>query len=137
MATSCNTSKKMTFDPKADTNDYIQFGGGGGFTGKVNAYYLTKAGKLYMVKEDKYVKIAALPTAATDQIFKNFGTLGLDKMILNDPGNKYSFIERKEKTESQMLKWGNKPLDDKRIQTYFNILMKVVKDALPKTENLQ
>ncbi len=135
MALSCSTSKKSSFDPASTDNDFIQFGGGGGFTGKVNAYYLTKQGKMYMVKEDTYVKIASIPTSMTEQVFKNFTNLGLDRIILNDPGNKYNFIERKERNESKMIKWGNKPLDDKSIQTYYNILMKLVKDALPKTEN--
>ena len=66
----------------------------------------------------------------TKQVYSNFTTLGLDKVILNDPGNKYSFIGRTENGDSKMIKWGNSPLDNKSIQTYFNILMKLVKDNI-------
>jgi hypothetical protein len=137
MAISCNSSKKLAFDPMADDSDFIKFGGGGGFTGKVNTYFLTKKGKMYTLKDEKYEKIASIPAPITDQVFKNFTNLGLDKMILNDPGNKYNFIERKENAESTTLKWGNKALDNKSIQTYYKILMKLVKDALPTSDAAQ
>jgi hypothetical protein len=131
---SCSSSKKSGFDPAAETNDFIHFGAGGGFTGKVTSYYFTKTGKIFQLKDEKYIKIATIPSQVTEQIFKNYTSLGLDKMILNDPGNRYSFIVRKENNESKTIKWGNNPLDNKIIQTYFNILMKLVKDILPKSE---
>jgi hypothetical protein len=134
MTISCTTSQKMEFDPNQDTQHFLHFGGGGGFTGKVTSYYLTDKGKLYSVNDTSYTKISTLPKATIDQIFKNYTTLGLDKIILNDPGNKYNFIEHKSGGESKMMKWGNSPMENKSILTFYNILMKYVKDAIPKVK---
>ncbi len=124
---SCST-KKPVFDPNESGSDYISFGSGGGFTGKVNSYYLNKKGDIYVPNDTAFVKLASIPDEMVNQIFKNYTALGLDKMILNDPGNKYYFIERNIDGQKQSLKWGNNPLDNKNIATYFDILMKPLKD---------
>lgn len=124
----CSSNKRMAFDPKQENSNYIEFGGGGGFTGKVNTYYLTNEGILYVQQGEVYSKLASISKVVTNQVYNNFTTLGLDKTILNDPGNKYSFIGRTVNGESKMIKWGNSQLDNKSIQIYFNILMKLVKD---------
>jgi hypothetical protein len=120
----------MSFDPNSASSDYIAFGSGGGFTGKSITYYLSNEGKLFMESDNGYVKLASIPNALTSQIYSNYTLLGLDNMILNDPGNKYSFIVRYNNSDSKTLKWGNRPLDNKNIQTFFNILMKLVKDNI-------
>jgi hypothetical protein len=124
---SCGT-KKPVFDPNTTKTDYISFGTGGGFTGKVNRYYLSVSGDIFVASDSMFTKIANVSTEMTNQIFKNYTVLGLDKMILNDPGNKYYFIERNIGGEKQILTWGKNPLDNTNISTYFDILMKPVKD---------
>lgn len=124
---SCGT-KKPVFDPTTTKTDYISFGKGGGFTGKVNRYYLNDSGEIFVASDSTFTKITTVSTEMTNQIFKNYTVLGLDKMILNDPGNKYYFIERNIGGEKQILTWGKNPLDNTNISTYFDILMKPVKD---------
>jgi hypothetical protein len=122
----------MAFDPESRTNTHLYFGTGGGFTGAVTSYYLASDGKIYAKKGEEITKLATVPKPMTIQIFNNYSKLGLDKMILSDPGNKYSFIERRESGESQRLTWGNSKLDNPNVQIFFDILMKAVKDNLPK-----
>ncbi len=124
---SCST-KKPIFDPNEAESDYILFGSGGGFTGKVNNYYLNKNGDVFLPKDTTFVKVSSVSEEMVNQIFKNYTVLGLDKMILNDPGNKYYFIERNINGQKQTLKWGNNPLDNNNVKTYFDILMKPIKD---------
>jgi hypothetical protein len=122
------------FDPNDMKSDYISFGSGGGFTGKVSSYFLNKQGDIFVPSDTTFIKISSISTEMVDQIFQNYTALGLDKIILNDPGNKYYFIERNVKGEKQILKWGNTPLDNKNIATYFDILMKPLKDKTTQTK---
>lgn len=124
---SCST-KKPFFDPNESKSDYIFFGSGGGFTGKVNNYYLNKNGDIFVPSDSAFVKLSSISQESVNQIFKNYITLGLDKVMLNDPGNKYYFIERNINGKKQTIKWGNNALENKIITTYFDILMKPIKD---------
>lgn len=124
---SCGT-KKPIFDPNDTKSDYISFGSGGGFTGKVSSYFLNRKGDIFAPSDTTFIKISSISEEMVHQVFQNYNALGLDKMILNDPGNKYYFIERNLNGEKQILKWGNNPLDNKNISTFFDILMKPLKD---------
>jgi hypothetical protein len=130
---SCGTKKPM-FDPNDMKSDYISFGSGGGFTGKVSSYFLNTQGDIFAPSDTTFIKVTSISEEMVEQVFANYTALGLDKMILNDPGNKYYFIERNIKGEKQILKWGNNPLDNKNIATYFDILMKPLKDKTTQTK---
>jgi hypothetical protein len=124
-------SKKQVFDPQADKKDYIYFGNGGGFTGAVTKYYLTSDGNIYMEAAIEYKKIASVPADNAKQFFINYTSLGMDKTILNEPGNRYFFIGRESQDQSNMLKWGKNPVVSPNIETMYNILMNMVKKNTP------
>ncbi|MBK8347449.1 MAG: hypothetical protein IPL08_07410 [Saprospiraceae bacterium] len=123
---SCKSSK-VAFDPTSTKKEYFSFGSGGGFTGKVIKYYLTKDGILYTKDGEDIKKAGMAPKAIVNQLFQNFTGLGLDKIELNDPGNKYSFIESQSKGTTYKLQWGKNPLENKNVETFYSILMDVVK----------
>lgn len=130
-ALSCKTAKK-SFDPKSEK--YMSFGSGGGFTGKVNQYFIKTDGNIFKKVDTGFVFLSKLPKNNVDQIFSNFNTLSLDKTILNNPGNMYYFIEHNKMDEygPQKLTWGGKELDNKNIETYYQILMNSIKDNTNK-----
>lgn len=128
---SCKT-KKIMFDPISTQETFLKFGAGGGFTGKVVKFYITEQGKVYSENGSELVKITSLSKNATKQLFANHTMLGLDKMTLNDPGNKYFFIEKSLNGSAQTIKWGKNLLENKNVETFFNILMSIVKDKTTK-----
>ena len=70
-----------------------------------------------------------------NQVFANYNILGLSEMALNDPGNKYTFIEYKKSGDKSKILWGKNPLENKNVETYFAVLMNIVKKLKP-TETL-
>ena len=127
---SCKTSK-VVFNPETSDKMFLTFGSGGGFTGKVMTYYLTEDGSLYTKSGDEITKVGKAAKEIAKQAFTNYESLGLMKVNLNDPGNRYSFIERKNGSEKNAIKWGNNPLGNKNIETYFAVLMNIVKKINP------
>jgi hypothetical protein len=125
MITSCQ-SKKIVFDPQNTRKDYLVFGNGGGFTGQVTKYYLTKDGNIYAQNGEKTELTGQISKAVCTQVFSNFTTLGLEKSSLNEPGNRYYFLELKSSKISHSLKWGKSPLKDPNIENYYKILMSLV-----------
>ncbi|MBK9733755.1 MAG: hypothetical protein IPO92_01805 [Saprospiraceae bacterium] len=116
------------FDPSSTKETFLKFGSGGGFTGKVINFYITEQGKVYNEKGSDLLKITSLSKNTAKQLFTNHTKLGLDKMTLNDPGNKYFFIEKSIKGSTQTIKWGKNQLDNKNVETFYNLLMNIVKD---------
>lgn len=126
-ALSC-TSTKQAFDPETSKKDYISFGNGGGFTGQIKKYYLLRDGSVWTSGTGGNEKLGSLSKNTSTQIFKNFTTLGMDKLTLNEPGNKYYFIGHRVKNLDLTLKWGKQPLTETSVETFYQILMKSVKD---------
>ncbi len=126
-ALSCSGTKQA-FDPQSSKKDYLSFGNGGGFSGQVKKYYLLRDGSLWVSAAGGNEKVGSLSKSVCSQFFKNFVTLGLDKMSLNEPGNRYYFLGQRIKNTDMTLKWGKEPLADKNVETLYNILMNSVKD---------
>ena len=114
---SCSTSKSE-FIPEKIKKDTISFGSGGGFTGQVTKYYMTKDGKIYVQNADHIVKAGTISTSVSAQLFANYTNLNLDKLSLNEPGNKYYFIEMSSKNGKNVIKWGKSPLQNSNLETY-------------------
>lgn len=127
---SCKSSKQV-FDPMTSDKKYLKFGTGGGFTGKVLTYYILEDGSVYTKIGEEVTKIGNAGKQMTTQVFANYETLGLHKVSLNEPGNKYSFIEKSNGEEKNMIQWGKEPLENTNIDTYFAILMNIVKNIKP------
>ncbi len=122
----CKTNKQM-FDPENTKEEYVAFGSGGGFTGRVSKYFLTKKGDIYSNEGDAVTKIGSAPKAMTAQIFSNYQKMDLANLKLNEPGNKYYFVEMNLGDHKNSIKWGSNPLSNKTIETYYTILMNLVK----------
>ncbi len=124
---SCSSSKSV-FNPQTSKMDFMTFGTGGGFTGQVTKYYLTKNGTLYTQIGDITEKVGTISKSSCAQIYANYTLLGLDTLSLNEPGNKYYFIELSSKNVKNAIKWGKSPLENTNIDTYFKVLMNTVKE---------
>jgi hypothetical protein len=123
---SCTTNQKM-FDPGNTQEEYVAFGTGGGFTGRVSKYYLTKKGDIYTKDGDTLSKIGSTSKTMVAQIFSNYQNTKLSGLKLNEPGNKYYFVEMNLADHKNIIKWGMNPLSDKTIETYHAILMNLIK----------
>lgn len=126
MIVSCKTNQKM-FDPENTQEEYVAFGSGGGFTGRVSKYYLTKKGDIYTKDGDTMSKIGSTTKTMVAQIFSNYQNTKMSGLKINEPGNKYYFIEMNLTDHKNNIKWGMNPLTDKTIETYHAILMNLVK----------
>lgn len=127
---SCKTSK-TAFDPSNTEKDFITFGNGGGLTGQTKKYYFTDKGELYIQETDSIKLISTLPSKTSTQIFGSYLKLGLDKNILNEPGNRYYFLEMKTKDMNHAMKWGRNEIHNQNIEKFYTVLMNLVKQ---KTE---
>ena len=123
---SCKSQQKV-FNPEEEKEECIVFGNGGGFTGAVKEYAISKNGNIYLKSNDKYEKIGSFPKSKATQILENFYSMELDKMTLDEPGNRYYYIKSRQNNQSQSLKWGKNPLTDKNLDLYYNLLMQIVK----------
>jgi hypothetical protein len=127
---SCKTNK-AAFDPSNTEKDFITFGNGGGISGQVKKYYFTNDGKIYLQETDNIKLVYSLPEKTSNQIFGSYLKLGLDKNILNEPGNRYYFLEMKTKEVNHALKWGKNEIQNPNIEKFYTVLMNLVKQ---KTE---
>ena len=123
---SCKSSKQI-FDPNKTKKEFLVFGVGGGFTGKILKYYITKDGSVYSHSGEEIKKIGFIQKGLTNQVFSNYNSLKMDKIILNEPGNKYFFIESHLNNSNNKMTWGKEPLNNPNVETYFEILMNTVK----------
>ena len=97
---------------------------------------LTNDGKIYLQNIDSIQLVTTLPVKTSAQIFESYMKLGLDKNILNEPGNRYYFLEMKTKDMNHALKWGRNELLNPNIEKFYTILMNFVKQYLQTKLNL-
>ncbi len=128
---SCKT-KETIFNPGTYEKPMITFGSGGGFTGRVISYSLTSGGDLYTSNHDQYTLLGKADKKVVNQIFANYKSLGLKELMLDEPGNKYYFIEFKSKDINKNLKWGLNPLDNKNLSVFYNILLDLSSKMMPE-----
>lgn len=127
---SCQSSKTV-FNPETSEKTFLTFGSGGGFTGRVIKYYLLEDGTIYTKNGDEIIKVGKTPKQMSKQVFVNYEKLGLSTSNVNEPGNRYSFIERNSGKNKSTIMWGKEPLQNNDIETYFAILMNIVKKIKP------
>lgn len=104
--------------------DWIKIGDGGGFTGKETVYTInTQSGSV----ESEGKSFKKLKSADLNQWMKNFYSLGVDQLSLNEPGNRYQFIELNLQGKTQKLVWNpsdqNVPKDIHLIYDHLNHLV--------------
>ncbi|MBK9256545.1 MAG: hypothetical protein IPM42_13740 [Saprospiraceae bacterium] len=119
--------KSVDFNPSNKDINYLHFGSGGGFTGVVSSWYLTDAGLIYKEEDGKFTKIKSIKKESARQVFSNFTSVGLDNLALNDPGNRYYFIEKNYSGNSHKIIWGGKNQVDTNPELLYQILNHLLK----------
>jgi hypothetical protein len=103
---SCKSQKPVVIDEY--TGPKLSFGTGGGFSGATIEHSILPSGEVF-VKSNRmktYNVTKAIDKKLAEQMIQNFTTLGLDKEVIDDPGNLYYFISMEENGEMHKLTWG-------------------------------
>ncbi len=123
----CKTKDYLT--PHEYTGRIIEFGSGGGFTGKVKQYTILDNGQIF-INADKEGFVDAIKKLDKDevkQLFDNYDSLKFKKMGFNNPGNLYHFITLKEEGKEYKNMWGDKSKPvPKELEIYHDILLSCV-----------
>jgi hypothetical protein len=82
-------------DPLNYPGAQLHFGQGGGFTGEVNYFVLLDNGRLFerIGSDSTYALRDTWKKRFSRQLFKEYDTLGISELTLQQPGNLYYFIE--------------------------------------------
>lgn len=123
----CKTKAPML--PTQTNKPFITIGNGGGFTGAISTFYLMEDGSLYRTGFDdtSFVFIGALENNLSDQMFTNYKSLNLDKIELDEPGNRYYFLSINDNGKEKKLLWGKNKIDNKNITIYHKNLMDLIR----------
>lgn len=103
---SCKSQKPMVIDEYSGPR--ITFGTGGGFTGATIEHCILPTGEVF-VKSNRmkaYNPTKSIDKKVAEQMFANFTALGLDKEMIDDPGNMYYFIAQEINGVNHKLTWG-------------------------------
>ena len=139
VTTGCKTTDQVIASPEEYTGDKLVFGSGGGFTGQYETYTLLDNGVLFVgngAAGSGLVRAMPLDKTTTTQMFTNFSSLGLDKMIVRDPGNLSYFVERQVGDTKHRLTWGgNQQKVPEVVEKYYLNLYKLARrqKAMPLT----
>ncbi len=123
----CKTKDYLT--PHEYEGRIINFGSGGGFTGKSTQYTLMENGQIFkdVNKEGNVVGIRKLKKAEVQQIFDNYDKLNFSNLRLNEPGNMYHFITMRSQGKDHKIMWGNSATEGyKELQLFHSILLNTV-----------
>jgi len=134
MLLQCKTKDYLT--PHEYDGKIIEFGSGGGFTGKVSHYTLMDNGQIFMNadKEGFVDAVTKIDKAEVKQVFDNYDSMNFIALKCNDPGNMYHFITMKHQDLTHKLMWGGNSLEiPKELEVFHAILMKKVKLNKPST----
>jgi hypothetical protein len=120
--------------------EQLIFGSGGGFTGVSSSYKLLRNGEVYRTgnTDTTWIVVGALSPNVTKQLFDNYSVLKFDTITMNDPGNRYYFIEKiTNEDQKHKITWGNQPLENKSLAIYHDILMNNIKLLNKKNNSVQ
>jgi hypothetical protein len=116
--TSCNTTKNAAAD-------YIEvvFGQGGGVTGAVEEYHLSRDGSIR--KGDQVVK--KLSKSERNKVNRAFGKINFNNVAMDDPSNIYYFLGYRNALKEQRLVWNDQTHTPLEVLKAYDVLMKMVK----------
>lgn len=129
IAYSFSFCKTQQYTPADYQKGQIVFGSGGGFTGGVTEYALLENGQLFSKANmgADFVAVKKLKSNLVTQLFKNIEVLKLKEVQLNDPGNRYYFIQIKGKDIDHKITWGNNETAPKQVTSFYKILNHIIK----------
>lgn len=112
--------------------DYIQFGSGGGFTGKLTCHILTKNGALYLQNDaiknsNELTYQKQIGSCSTKKIFRFATNKSLQLFAYNKPGNMYKIICLRIDIQKNTIIWSDTS-DEQLINTIklYNKLQKLI-----------
>lgn len=123
----CKTKDYLT--PHEYPGRIIEFGSGGGFTGKVKQFTILDNGQVFVNanKEGFVDAIKKLDKNQVKQLFDNYDRLNFKRFVYDNPGNFYHFVTMREEGKTHKLTWGNKDkAAPKELEIYHDILMSCV-----------
>lgn len=130
LVSSCGSQEP--FVPETYEQEFITFGNGGGITGAVTQFYILKDGRTYkQISSDSLRYIGQLDQKVISQQFNGFEKWGMKEMSINDPGNRYFFLDSN--TGHNRLTWGGNHEKTPAILIAFHAnLSRLVKDLNTK-----
>ena len=121
---------------KPSEEERIIFGSGGGFTGIASFYQLHKDGSIYRSgnTDTSLIFVGKIQLREATQMYDSYEVLKIDSISLNEPGNRYYFIEKKDKRgNNHRVIWGYRSLENNSLPIFHDILMNHIK-VLNKTK---
>lgn len=132
---SCKSQKPMIIDEYSGPR--ITFGSGGGFTGATIEHCLLPTGEVF-VKSNRMKSFNATKSIdenVAKQMFENFTALGLDKEVIDDPGNMYYYVAHEVDGDMHKLTWGaENEQASANAKKYFMTLKSLVKGSNAATK---
>jgi PBP1b-binding outer membrane lipoprotein LpoB len=117
---SCSVQKQKTKDSQKKGFDKIQFGNGGGFTGKYDHFSLFKDGSLLKINEKDSSLINTLSTDELQLINEKVSTVDLTS-LRNDPGNYTYYIDIQIEDKVYKNVWSTEV--DQNVKDLYKLLM--------------
>lgn len=116
--------------------DKIIFGNGGGFSGATTSIMLLENGEIYRVgsNENDFKLMGQLKKNVTKNQFMTYETMGLKKIDLNEPGNRYFFISKIVDGKEHKILWGKNKLENNIPKLYYDNMMSLAEAVESKTK---
>ncbi len=125
---SCKTKK---YTPTELSETRIQFGNGGGFVGAQNAYLLLDNGQLFQhdIRQDSMQALEPVRRKTCKTLFKTLEEMDDSKMGIDQPGNRYFYIEYITPEKQIKTTWGSNgvQVDSLLKATYLQLMEQVAK----------
>jgi hypothetical protein len=121
--------KQTKYAPGNFPDRQLRWGSGGGVVGKETTYTLLDNGQIFVREMGGALTESGGTKAKTAKsLYEMIGTLGLDQLKFQHPGNTYDFVEVLNGDSVNRISWGEKdnPVDPK-IKDLFDRLNKLVK----------
>ena len=92
--------------------DFIEFGSGGGFSGKSKNYLLTRSGDIYFIENiladaNTLVYLKKTKSCTVKKIFRYAKKQKITELTYNEPGNLFHYITLSINNKKNRLVWGS------------------------------
>ena len=130
---SCKTKQ---VSPLNYDKNIIEIGNGGGFTGASTSYFILESGEVFRGgnTDTSFVFVGKIEHRIVNQQFNAYEKLGFKKLKLNDPGNRYFFLNMKNKMSENKIQWGRSELENPTLAIYHRNMMKLIRELIDKQE---
>lgn len=121
--------KQTKYTPGNFPDRQLRWGSGGGFTGKETTHTLLENGQIFThAGEGALTESGKVKAKRAKMLYEMIGTLGLDGVHFQHPGNTYDFIEVLSGDSVNRISWGDRshPVDPK-IKDLFDQLNALLK----------